>query len=112
MVLAWLVNGFLALFVIWAAASMLRQSWGRKARRKTRELVVSPTSGLFIGAILLGFQAIVQPQVRHLIAEEQKEEDVRDESGHKPPGGMLFHLQLRQIRKGEDPGDLTVQIDR
>ncbi len=116
MVLARLVNGFFgffALLVISAAAYMLcHRRRDRKARETGRELVISPMSGLVMGAMLLGFQSIVQPQVRHRIAEEQKEEAFEDENGHEPPGGMLLHLQLRQIRKGEDPGDLTVHVDR
>ncbi len=113
MVLAWLVNILFALLVISAAAYMLcHRRRGRKAREATRELVISPMSGLVIGAMLLGLQSIVQPQVRHMVAEEQKEEAFEDENGHEPPGGMLLHLQLRQIQKGEAPGGLTVHIDR
>ena len=113
MVLAWLVNGLFALLVISAAAYVLcHRRRGRKAREATRELVISPMSGLVMSAILLGLQSIVQPQVRHRIAEEHKEDAFEDEYGHEPPGGTLLYLQLRQIRKGEDPGDLTVHIDR
>jgi uncharacterized membrane protein YGL010W len=111
MVLAWLVNGFFALLVAWAAAYMLFQGRrGRKVRRTTRELVISPMSGLVMGAMLLGFQAIVQPEVWHRVAEEQKEEALEDESDNEPSGGMLFHRQLRQIRKGEDIEHLTVRV--
>ena len=112
MILAWLVNGLLALLVISAAAHMLcHRQRGRKAREATRELVMSPMSGLVVGGMLLRLQSIVQPQVRHRITQEQNEEAFEDENGHEPPGGMLLHLQLRQIRKGEDPGDLAVHID-
>ena len=58
--------------------------------------------------MFLGFQAIVQPEVRHRIVEEQKEEST---DGDEPPGGRLFHQQLRQIRDGEEPEELTVRID-
>ena len=112
MVLACLVNIFAALLLVCAAAYMLRLiSTRRKARQATRELVISPMSGLVMGAMLLGFQAIVQPQVRYRMTEEQKEEALEDEGGHEPPGGMHFHLQLQQIRKGEHVGDLTVKVD-
>jgi hypothetical protein len=110
MVLAWVINGFCALLLGWAAMYMLRRSRvRRKARQVTRELLVSPMSGLVMIGMLLGFQAIVQPQVRHRITEEQKEEAFEDEG--EPTGGMLFHLQLRQIRKGEEVGNLTVKLD-
>jgi hypothetical protein len=112
MVLAWLVNGFFALLVLSAAAYILHRRRGRKARKATRELVVSPLSGLVVGAVLLGFQAIFQPQVRHMIAEEQNEQALEDENGLELPGGALFHRQLWQIRRGEDTSDLTVHMDR
>ena len=113
MVLACLVNILLALLLVCAAAYMLRRLHPRrKARQARRELVISPMSGLVMGAMLLGFQAIVQPQVRYRISEEQKKEAFEDEGGHEPAGGMLFHLQLQQIRKGENVGDLTVKVDR
>lgn len=112
MVLAWLVNGFFVLLVISAAAYMVHQRRSQRARKATRELVLSPLSGLVLGAVLLGLQAIVQPQVRHMIAEEQKEQALEDENGLEPPGGAFFHRQLRQIRRGEDTSDLTVQVDR
>jgi hypothetical protein len=112
MVLAWLVNVLFALLVISAAAFMLcHRRRDRKAREATRELVISPMSGLVMGAMLLSLHSIVQPQVRHMVAEEQKEA-FEDENGHEPPGGMLLHLQLRQIQKGEAPGGLTFHIDR
>jgi hypothetical protein len=109
MVLAWLINGFLALFVISAAAHMFRQGRrDRKARRTTRELRISPMSGLVMGAMLLGFQAIVHPQVRNMIVEEQREEAFKDE-GENEPIDMLFRRDLRRIRKGEDIDHLTVR---
>lgn len=110
--LAWLVNGVFALFVAWAAAYWLRQWRGaRRARRSTRELITSRTSGLAVGAMLMGFQAILQPPARHTMTEEQKEDVCGDESGHEWPGGRLFHTQLQQIRRGEETGDLTLQVD-
>jgi hypothetical protein len=113
MVLAWLVNILFALLLISAAAYMVwNRGRDRKAREATRELVISPISGLVMGAMLLSIQSIVQPQVGHKLAEKQKDEAFEDENCHEPPGGMLLHLQLRKIRKGEDPGDLTVRIDR
>ena len=82
----------------------------RKAQRTTRELLVSPMSGLVAGAMLLGFQSLVQPEVRHRIVVEQKEEALEDADGNPPPGGRLFHEQLRKIRRGEDIDGLTIQI--
>ena len=111
MVLAWLINGFLALFVISALGYMFRQGRrDRKARRTTRELRISPMSGLVMGAMLLGFQAIVHPQVRNMIVEEQKEEAFKDE-GDNEPIALLFRHHLRQIRKGQDIDHLTVRVD-
>jgi hypothetical protein len=112
MVLACLVNIFAALLLVGAVAYLLRLiSTRRKAGEATCELVISPTSGLVIGAMLLGFQAIVQPQVRYRMTEEQKEEAFEDGGGDEPPGGRLFHRQLRQIRKGENIGVLTVKAE-
>jgi hypothetical protein len=109
MVLAWMVNAFVTFFIVWAAAHMLlKQRRGRKSRR---ELVISPMSGLAMGAMLLGLQAIVQPQARHAIIEEQKEEAFDDEGGGEPPGGRAYYLQLQRIRRGEDVRDLTVKVD-
>ena len=110
MLFASLLNGFLVVLVIWAAGSMLRHGRSRKAQRTTRELLVSPMSGLVAGAMLLGFQSLVQPEVRHRIVVEQKEEALEDADGNPPPGGRLFHEQLRKIRRGEDIDGLTIQI--
>jgi hypothetical protein len=84
MIAAWIVNGCALLFVVWACRWLRRQ---RRRRKESRELVISPMAGLALGAMFLGFQAIYQPQIRHMIVEEQKEESVNDESGAEPPGG-------------------------
>jgi hypothetical protein len=110
MVLVWLINGFLALFVISALGYMFRQGRrDRKARRTTRELRISPMSGLAMGAMLLGFQAIVHPQVRNMIVEEQRKEAFKDE-GDNDLIGMLFRHDLQRIRRGEDIDHLTVRV--
>lgn len=109
MVLAWVANCFVVLFIVWAAVHMLLER--RRGRKSRRELVISPMSGLVMGAMLLGLQAIVQPQARHAIIEEQKEEGLENEGGEEPPGGRLFHLQLQQIRRGEDVEALTARVD-
>lgn len=92
-----------------AAAHMARR---RRIRREhPHDLVVSTRAGLAIGAMFLGFQQIVQPEVRHMIAEQEKED--MDEEGNgeeEPPGGRLFHQQLRKIRRGEEVDALTVRI--
>jgi hypothetical protein len=110
MVFAWIVNAGVVIFVAWAAASMSRQRRPR-AQRKTGELVVSPLAGLAMGAMLLGFQEIVQPQVQHMIVEEMKEQSLDDEAG-EPLGGREFHAQLRRIRRGEKVERVTVRLEK
>jgi hypothetical protein len=109
MVFAWIVNAGVVIFVAWAAASMSRQR-RRRAQRKTGELVVSPLAGLAMGAMLLGFQEIVQPQVQHKFVEEMKEQSLDDEAA-EPLGGREFHAQLRRIGRGEEVEDITVRLD-
>jgi hypothetical protein len=92
-----------------AARHMARRR--RIAREHPHDLVISTRAGLALGAMFLGFQQIVQPQVRHVIAEQEKED--MDEEGNgeeEPPGGRLFHQQLRKIRRGEEVDELTVKI--
>jgi len=109
MVFACLVNGLVALFMWRACESMLRE---RRARKEWRgELRVSRLSGLAASAMMLGFQEIVQPQVRHMIVEELKEESVDDEEG-EPLGGRLFYEQMRRIRMGEEVEEVTVRVER
>lgn len=110
MVFAWIVNGCVVGFLLWASARLLRER-RRRTRKPAKDLVISPLSGLAMGAMLLGFQAIVQPEVRHRIVEEQKEESVDDASGAEPPGGRLLHGQLRRIRRGDEMGAVTVRVD-
>lgn len=105
------VNVLVALFVISAVAYMLRyRCSGRRSRQAKRELRISHMSGLVMGAVLLGFQAIVQPQVRHMIVEEQREEDLESDPNQLPGNALLRH-HLRQIRKGEAIDHLTVRVD-
>ncbi|MGA8108244.1 MAG: hypothetical protein WB974_02345 [Acidobacteriaceae bacterium] len=67
-------------------------------------------AGLALGAMLLGFQAIVQPGVRHAMVEEQKEESI-DDGDPEPLGGREFHEQLRKIRLGEDVDALMLRTN-
>jgi len=108
MLFALIVNAGVVLFLVQACVSIRRQR--RRARRKTGELMVSSLSGLAMGAMLLGFQEIVQPQVQHMIVEEMKETSVDDESG-EPNGGRAFQEQLRRIRLGEEVEELTVRAE-
>jgi hypothetical protein len=110
MVFALLVNACVVMFVVSAAASLMRQRRKRKARRGKRDLVVSSLSGLAIGVMFLGLQEIVQPQARHMIVEEMKEEATNDENG-EPLGGRAFHEQLRRIRAGGDVDEVTVKVE-
>lgn len=110
MFLAWIANAGVLIFLVWSCAYLVRQRRS-KARRQTRELMVSPLAGIALGAMLLGFQAVVQPDVRHMIVEMQKEDQVDDENGDGLLGGRLFHDQLRRIRNGEEVEELTVRID-
>ena len=109
MFLAILVNGCVFVSLIWAAVRMMRQR--RESRRHPRDLIISTRAGLAMGAMMLGMQAIVQPQVRHAIVEQQKEDAPDDDSGEPQPGGRLFHQQLRRIRSGEEVDALILRVD-
>jgi hypothetical protein len=110
MVLTWIANAWLLWFVVSAALYMVRERRKKKARRRTRDLVVSPLAGLAMGAMFLGLQEIVQPQARHMIVEEMKEEATNDENG-EPLGGRVFHEQMRRIRRGEEVEEVTVRVE-
>jgi len=99
----------IVLSLVSAAAHMARR---RRIRREhPRDLVVSTRAGLALGAMFLGFQQIVQPEVRHVIAEQEKEETEDQGNGEEEPtGGRLFHRQLRQIRRGEEVEELTIRL--
>jgi hypothetical protein len=109
MLLAWIANAGALWFVVSAVLSMVRQRRKRRMLRQTRDLVVSPLAGLAMGAMFLGFQEILQPQVRHMIVEELKEEKLDDEAA-EPLGGRLFHEQIRRIRMGEEVAEVTVKL--
>lgn len=111
MILTWITKGFVLLFAFRACAWLRSQRSRRKARKQSRELIISPMAGLTIGAMFLGFEAIVQPHVRNAIVELQEEKNWDDKSGEEPPGGRAFHEGLRRIRAGEDVDALTVHID-
>jgi hypothetical protein len=108
MVFVWVVNVCVLGGVVWAGVQLAR---ARKRRRQNgrRELVISSLSGLAMGAMLLGLQAIVQPEARHAIVEEQKEESVDDENG-EPLGGRLLYEQLLRVRRGEEVEVLTLMM--
>lgn len=91
-----------------AAAHMARRR--RIAREHPHDLVISTRAGVALGAMFLGFQQIVQPEVRHVIAEQEKEDMDEDGNGEdEPPGGRSFHQQLRRIRRGEEVEELIVR---
>jgi hypothetical protein len=106
MVFTLVVNACVVWFLVWAAARLLRDRKKQKAARGKGELVVSSLSGLAMGAMLLGLQEIVQPQTRHMIVEEMKEESANDDNG-EPLGGRAFHEQMRRIRAGEEVNDVN-----
>lgn len=109
MVLGWIANAGVLWFVVSACVYMARQRRRKKERLASKDLVVSPLAGLAMGAMFLGLQEIVQPQARHRIVEEMKEERVDEEAG-EPLGGRMFHEQIRRIRMGEDVEEVTVKI--
>jgi hypothetical protein len=110
MLFAICANAGLVVFILSATVHMIRQR--RQRREHPRDLVVSTRAGLAVGGMLLGLQAIIHPEVRHVIAGEQKEDSVDDGNGEEePPGGRLFHQQLRRIRRGEEVDALTVRLD-
>ena len=103
---------FVAVLIVVAAVKTLsRRSRRRRAQRCTRELIVSPLSGLVLGAMFAGFESIVQPESRHRVVEEQKEDNLDDQRSPEPPGGRLFHQQLRRIRQGREVEGLLVRSD-
>jgi hypothetical protein len=107
MALAFLLKLFLAAVVALTALYALRNRRRHsRAKQKPRELLISPLSGLVLGGLLNGFRAITNPQNRHRIVEEQKEDE---QSGREPRGGHIFHQQLRQIRQGAEVERLTVR---
>jgi hypothetical protein len=105
MFFAVVINGAIVLALVWAVVHMRRQ----RQQNQHRELMISRLSGLALGSMVLGFQAIVQPQVQHMIVEEQQEDSVDDENG-QPLGGRAFYDQLRRIRSGEEVEELTVRV--
>jgi hypothetical protein len=110
MVAALLVNALVVWFVIRGARSLLLERRKRAERtRNQEELVVSPRSGLAMGAMFLGLQAIVDPEARHAIVEILEEQSLEDGSGGEPLGGRAFHEALRRIRRGEEVEGLAVQ---
>jgi hypothetical protein len=112
MIVVLLVNALVAWFVVQAVRSLIRENRKRAERtQKQEELVVSPRSGLAMGAMFLGLQAIVQPDARHAIVEILEEKSLDDGSGEEPPGGRAFHAGLRRIRRGEEVDVLTVALD-
>ena len=112
MAFAIILTRFIAVLIVVAVIKTLsKRSRRRRAQRRTRELLVSPLSGLVLGAMFAGFQAIVQPESRHRIAEEQKEDSLDDLASPEPPGGRFFHQQLRQIRQGREVEELVVRSD-
>ena len=100
-------------FVLLTAFAAIRMARARSRRHKpqpgSRELAVSPLSGLVLGALLTGFQAVLQPESRPPITEEQKEEGFDTQSDCVPPGSRQFAEQLRQVRRGNSIESLTVQ---
>jgi len=102
--LVFLVQGLITLGSLAATFHILRR---RTAKQGRRALAISRMSGLVIGAMLISFQAIVQPEARGRIVEQQKEDD----TGAGLPGSEVFRRQLGQIQKGEDVETLTVQRD-
>jgi hypothetical protein len=111
MVLAWIANAGVLWFVVSACISMVQQRRKKKERRGSRDLVVSPLAGLAMGGMFLGLQEIVQPQARHMIVEEMKEERVDDDAA-EPSGGRLFYEQMRRIRMGKEVEEVTVKVVR
>jgi hypothetical protein len=109
--LAWIAN----LWVLWCAVAavryMVRERRKRKERRASRDLVVSPLAGLAMGAMFLGLQEIVQPQARHMIVEELKEDRMGDGT-EEPLGGRLFYEQIWRIRMGEEVEEITVKMGK
>lgn len=112
MIVVLLANAFVVWFVVQAVRSLIRENRKRAERtQKQEELVVSSRSGMAMGAMFLGLQAIVQPEARHAIVEIIEEKSLDDGSGGEPPGGREFHKALRRIRRGEEVEELIIALD-
>jgi hypothetical protein len=112
MIVALLVNLVAVGFVVQAVRSLIRERRKREERsRNQEELVVSSRSGMAMGAMFLGLQAIVQPEARHAIVEILEEKSLDDGSGEEPPGGREFHKSLQRIRRGGEVESLTVALE-
>ena len=111
MFLAIVAKGLALLLVVAACRHFVRER-RRRAQKNRGELMVSRMAGLAMGAMLLGVQAILQPEARHMLVEEQKEDSVDDEEAGEPLGGRAFHDQLRRVRHGEEVEELTVRLDQ
>jgi hypothetical protein len=98
-------------FVLLAVFAAMRTTKTLRNKPKSRslELAVSPLSGLVLGAMLTGFQAIIKPESRPPVTEELKEEGLDRQSDREPTGGWQFAEQLRQIRRGSAAENLTLR---
>ena len=111
MMIALLVNVGVVWFVVHALRSLIRERRTQAERSRTQEeLVVSSRSGLAMGAMFLGLQAIVNPEARHAVVEILEEKSLDDGSGEEPPGGREFHEALRRIRRGGEVDGLTFAL--
>ncbi|HEX3662697.1 MAG TPA: hypothetical protein VHU89_14775 [Acidobacteriaceae bacterium] len=110
LIVALFLNACALCFVVGAVCSMLHGRTTR-ATKKGGELAVSSMAGLTLGAMFLGLKAIVQPEARHAIVEIVEEKSLEDGSGGEPPGGRVFHEELRRIRCGEAVEGVTVRVD-
>ena len=102
-----------ALFVsalVLLGALALRKA--HESRRENGGLRTSRLGGLALGSMFLGFQKIVNPQVRHAVVEElQERTDAGNDGEPTPRGGRHYHRQLRGIRRGEEVGKLRPARD-
>jgi hypothetical protein len=104
-----LISFFVLLTGFAAIRAVSTRHTRHKAERSSRELSVSPLSGLVLGAMLTGFQAILQPESRPPITEEQKEEGFDRQGDCEPIGGWLLAEQLDRVRRGNGVEKLTVR---
>jgi len=94
-----------AVFCIFVLRHMAHKSSSPKRKKRFR------LAGAFIGNALLPLHAILQPQAKHVIAEQI--EDREDDPNADPDDPALhFEKQLKRIRRGERLDHLTTRTQQ
>jgi hypothetical protein len=101
------VLGLYGLVVLFGCVYWWQRRVDRRRRRRGKGKLRIYSSAALLGNALHSLQSIAEPQVRHVVAEELKEEaEDEDVGGPEDPTAHLLR-QARRIRRGEDVGRLT-----